>query len=293
MGDNLTPRAERQPCKELDLNMLRLLMAMGFLVWSGLPQTALAHEYWIAAQKFHVEPGEAVVADLLVGSMMSGEAYPWLKRSAKEAKLWAPDGSAVDITGREGDLPALNVTPEQPGLNRISFHTQPSYVVFEEFAKFQAYLDLEGLTGVAEAHRARGLPEEDFIEEFTRNARALIQVGPVVDGESDTPTGMPYELVAVGNPFTPGLTEIEVQLTWNGVPAAGVQVALFLTPPGVTPPEGVERALFTTDAEGRVTVPLDRAGRYMLASVHIEPLDAGTAAVWKSHWANLTFALSR
>lgn len=271
--------------------MLRLLTLVALLGGVGLPQTSLAHEYWIAAEKFQVEPGEAVVADLLVGSMMSGEAYPWLKRSAKEARLWAPDGSAVDITGREGDLPALNVTPGQPGLNRISFHTQPSYVVFEEFAEFQKYLDFEGLTGVAEAHRARGLPEVDFIEEFTRNARALVQVGPVIDGQSDGPTGMPFELVAQGNPYAPGLTEIGVQLTWNGLPAEGVQVALFLTPPGVTPPEGVERGLFTTDATGRVSVPLDRAGRYMLAAVHIEPLDAGTAAVWKSHWANLTFAL--
>lgn len=272
---------------------MRLLTVMTLLGCFGAPQTALAHEYWIAAQKFQVEPGEAVTAHLLVGSMMSGEAYPWLKRSVKEAKLWAPDGSAVNITGREGDLPALNLTPAQPGLNRISFHTKPSYVVFEDFAKFQRYLDLEGLTGVAEAHRARGLPEEDFIEKYTRNARALIQVGPVVDGQSDAPTGMPYELVAMGNPYTPGLTQIGVQLTWNGAPAAGVQVALFLTPPGITPPDGVVRTLFTTDANGRVTVPLDRAGRYMLASVHIEPVDAGTEAVWQSHWANLTFALDR
>lgn len=273
--------------------MLRLLAVMTLVGGVGLPQAGLAHEYWIAAQKFQVEPGEAVVADLLVGSMMSGEAYPWLKRSAKEAKLWAPDGSAVNITGREGDLPALNVTPLQAGLNRISFHTPPSYVVFEEFDAFQSYLATEGLTGVAEAHRARGLPEEDFIEEFTRNARALVQVGPVIAGQGDAPTGMPFELVAEGNPYAPDLAEIAVRLTWNGVPATGVQVALFLTPAGVTPPDGVERTLFTTDAGGRVTVPLNRAGRYMLAAVHIEPLDAGTAAVWQSHWANLTFALDR
>ena len=273
--------------------MLRLLTLMTLIGWVGVPQTGLAHEYWIAAQKFQVEPGEAVVADLLVGSMMSGEAYPWLKRSVREAKLWAPDGGVMEITGRDGDLPALNITAAQPGLNRISFHSKPSFVVFEEFEKFQRYLDLEGLTGVAEAHRARGLPEKGFIEKFTRNARALIQVGPVVDGQGDAPTGMPFELVAMGNPYTPGLTEIGVRLTWNGAPAAGVQVALFLTPPGANPPNGVQRTLFTTDAAGRVAVPLTRAGRYMLASVHIEPVDSGTEAVWQSHWANLTFALDR
>jgi hypothetical protein len=271
--------------------MLRSFILLAVLGLGGLPQAGHSHEYWIAAQKFQINPGEAIIADLLVGSMMSGEAYPWLKRSAKAAKLWGPDGSAVEITGREGDLPALDVTPLQAGLNRISFHSAPSYVVFEDFAGFQRYLDFEGLAGVAEAHRKRGLPEEDFIEEFTRNARALVQVGPVIDGQTDAPTGMPFELVAEGNPYTPGLTQLALRLTWNGQPAGGVQVGVFRTPPGATPPEGVERGLFTTDDAGRVTVPVGLAGRYMLSAVHIEPLDAGTAAVWRSHWASLTFAL--
>ena len=255
-----------------------------------LAKPVLAHEYWIEAEKFHPASPDELTADLRVGSDLSGEAFPWLKQSFTAVQFWPPEGDAVPLTGRMGDLPALRLAPEDDGLHRVSVETTPSFVIYDKPETFPHYLDYEGLTGVLEAHRARGLPDTGFGERYVRNARALVQVGEVIEGQGDAPTGMPFELVAEGNPFTDGLKDLQVRLFWQGEPVADTQVALFYAAPDAPRPDGVERTLYRTDTEGRVTVPLLGPGLHLLSAVRIEPVDDSAAAVWQSWWASLTFA---
>jgi hypothetical protein len=250
----------------------------------------LAHEYWIEAGRFLAPWPEELTADLRVGSDLSGEVFPWLKQSFVSVSLSAPNGDSTALTGRTGDLPALRFTPQGDGLHRLAVHTTPSFVIFDDPAKFKSYVEYEGFPEVLDQHRARGLPETGFGERFIRNARALVQVGPVIDGQSDAPTGMPLELVAEGNPYAPGLTEIAVRLIWNGDPLPDTQVALFHATPEANRPDEVTRTLFTTDADGRVTVSLQGPGLHLLSAVRIEPVEDSAAAKWQSWWASLTFA---
>lgn len=269
--------------------MLRTLAACLGLSFCAVP--ALAHEYWIMPERFVVGPGETVAADLRVGQMFSGETYPWLRRSYISASLTGPEGTAP-LTGREGDLPALKLPLGGDGLYAVNFHTTPSYVVFDTFEEFAHYLDYEGLTGIADRHKARGLPDAGFGEEFIRNARTLVQVGAARPEQTDAPSGMPFDLVAEANPYLPDLTALPVRLTWNGQPSADTQIAIFVIPPGGTAPDDTVRTLLRTDADGRATIPLEAKGRYMLAAVHIDevPPDPASIVVWRTHWATLTFA---
>lgn len=262
---------------------MRVLLAIALSL--GCVAPVAGHEFWISAQSYRAEAGQAVRADLLVGSDMAGQAFPWLTRNTQAARLvW--EGGSTDLRGREGDMPALTFTPKAEGLVRVIFHARPAFVFFDDAARFRSYLDYEGLGWVLAAHRARGLPETGFSERYIRNARALVQVGAAQAGQRDAPTGMPFELVALQNPYLAGLGAVDVRLTWQGAPAAGQQVALF-----VKGAAGVTRALFTTDADGVARVPLGAAGEYMLSSVHMEPLEGDKDAVWESHWATLTFAI--
>lgn len=269
--------------------MFRTLAACLGLLLSGAP--AMAHEYWIMPERFLAEAGDTVAADLRVGQMFSGEAYPWLRRSYISATMVGPDGAAP-LTGREGDLPALKLPLGDAGLYAVNFHAAPSYVVFDTFDEFAGYLDYEGLSGIADRHKARALPDAGFGEEFIRNARTLVQVGPAQADQTDTPSGMPFDLVAETNPYLPDLTALPVRLTWNGQPSADTQIAIFVIPPDGTAPDDTIRTLLRTDADGRATIPLDRDGRYMLAAVHIDevPEKPESIVVWRTHWATLTFA---
>lgn len=267
------------------------LLYLSCLVALSIP--ASGHEFWIAPDRWQAKAGETVRADLRVGQDMSGEIYPWLRRNVLSATLWSQSGE-VEVKGREGDLPALSVVPAEVGLHRLAYQSTPSFVIFDTMEKFAHYLDYEGLGGIADRHRARGLPEEDFGEEYSRHARALVQIGPPDAADVDTPTGMPFELVARVNPFVAGLAELPVQLTYLGTAAENVQVAVFFLPDGGTAPQDVTRQTYRTDAQGRVTVPLSGAGDYLLSAVRIEevPPSDTSVVVWRSDWASLTFGIS-
>lgn len=251
----------------------------------------MAHEFWIEPESFQVGPGETIRADLRVGQMLSGEPYPYLTDQIIAAQVVGPEGT-TEISGNEGDLPALAVTPTEPGLHAILYHAAPSYVVFEDMTAFRDYLGYEGLGEVALAHKDRGLPTTEIAEEYIRNARALLQVGPADPADVDEPTGMPIELVARQNPFVEGVTEVEVQLLWRGEPVVDRQVSIFRKPgPGMDEAKPT-RSLVTTDAEGLATIPVDGGGFYLLNAVQMEPASGPGSVVWRSHWASLTFTVA-
>lgn len=271
------------------MSWMKFLTAAVFIAGSA---GVSAHEFWISPLDYRPEVGQEVKAELLVGSDMAGQAFPWLKRNTVAARMES-ESWTVDITGREGDLPALTFAPKEEGLHRVIFHAQPSFVVFDKPETFPHYLEYEGLDWVLDAHKARGLPPVDFAEMYSRNARALVQVGEARADQLDQPTGMPFELVALQNPYVAGTDTIDVRLTWQGEPSAEQQVAIFVKAPGGTAPVDVLRTLVKTDAEGVARIPLTAAGEYMLSSVHMEPLEGNVAAVWESHWATLNFEIAR
>lgn len=247
------------------------------------PRPGAAHEYWIAPDDHTVAPGETVALRLKVGQMLKGSELPFLSNQNAGFRMVAPEGTR-DLAGLDGDIPAAAYLAEAPGLHIAVHQTLPLDLSFESFGEFREYLEYEGLGAVAGRHLARGLPESGIAEAYARSAKALIQVGPARADDSDRPVGLPYELVALGNPYAGG-EALEVQLLWQGEPEAGTQLSIFRETAG-----GVERTLATTDAEGKATVPLGEPGLYLLNAVHIEPSDGPHH--WLSDWASLTFEVA-
>src|SRR5688500_3948868 len=106
-------------------SFLRRVKPLALALYAVSAVSALAHEFWIEPDAPRVEVGETVRSELLVGGMLSGEAYPYLSGQIVAAQLHAPSG-VIDIEGMEGDLPALTVTPSEPGLHVILYHAAPA-----------------------------------------------------------------------------------------------------------------------------------------------------------------------
>ena len=259
---------------------LRIALLAGLL----LPGALDAHEFWIDA-------GPDLTADLRVGQDFSGAALPYLDRTIRSMRHVAPD-STVEVAARLGDIPAIaGLSPAKDGLHALTVETQPAYVVFDSLTDFEDYLAYEGLASVVDLHRDRGLPEDDIAEQYIRNARALVQVGPVGPEDRDRATGLPLELVIAGTPFGAADDPLDVRLTWQGAAVEGTQVALFHLPDGGTAPADTTRTLATTDETGTVRFARQGPGRYLLNAVRMEPADGPGSVVWQSHWASLTFDL--
>lgn len=242
----------------------------------------MAHEFWIAPDAHMIEPGDALAAQLLVGSDMRGETYPYLSHRFLSFDI-DDDGGKRPYRGNEGDSPAMTTTLETPGLTTLIYHSKPSRLVYRDWETFLNYTAEEGLDGAVEAHLEAGLPRTGFAEFYSRCAKALVQVGPVRDSDRDRAHGLPFELIALDTPFESDRSALPVRLEWQGRIAADMQIAIFRKTKG-----SVERTILRTDDEGQAVIPLEPSSRYLLGAVHLEREDAD--ADWRSHWASLTFA---
>jgi len=263
-----------------------ILAAVASLAIAALPATPVsAHEFWIAPESGEISPGESIVADLMVGKMFKGEPYPYLSNRFRAFTVTV-GGETSTIAGNDGDIPAVAMKAERSGLYVIALQTVAFRLTYDDWSKFRDYLALEGLDQFADLHRERGLPETGFAERYTRYAKALVQVGPFAASEADVRTGMPFELVAEDNPYSPRVEILRVSLIWRGVPVANHQISIFRNDGVVT------RTTAITDAAGRASIPLPGDGEYLLNAVYLEPVD-NAPVVWESHWASMSFKLKR
>ena len=250
---------------------------------SAIP--ASAHEFWIEPESGEVNPGDSIVADLKVGTMLNGESYPYLSNRFRAFTVTV-GGDTSTIAGHDGDIPAMVEIAARPGLHIIANQTVAFRLTYDDWSKFQDYLAYEGLGRFADLHHKRGLPESGFAERYTRYAKALVQVGPVIASDTDAQSGMRFELVAEDNPYSPKLQLLRVSLIWQGAPVANHQISIFRNDGVVT------RTTEMTDATGRASIPLSGDGEYLLNAVYLEPVDA-PPVVWESHWASMSFKLKR
>jgi uncharacterized GH25 family protein len=259
-----------------------LLLLLPVLLGLG---SATAHEFWIEPERYRLEAGDLLTADLKFGQQFKGEVYPYFRSKFLSYRL-TNAGEARDVEAAEGDSPSLRLEAE-PGLNIVTYHSIAESLTHEDWSVFAAYVDREGLDGILETHETRGLPPVGFTERYTRCAKSLVQVGSARPADEDRPIGMPLELVALKNPYAdPALYEVPVLLLWQGRPIADVQIMIFQHNGTVT------ESRTRTGADGRASIPLQGGGTFLLNAVHMEAAAPQSGAEWESHWASLTFSTS-
>ena len=185
------------------------------------------------------------------------------------------------IQGLLGDSRPAATIRLAPGLNQIIHHTVPFDIVFSEGdSRWADYVALDGLADQLAAHPA--LPQVTPVSErYVRSVKSLIVGGS--GGVQDRLTGrLPYELVLEGS-LKPGAQVF--RLYAGDRHQSGILIKAFRHSDRAV----VDQAI--TDSEGRVTLRLPTADRYLISGVVIGP-DADPAFDWLSYWPALTLAIS-
>ncbi|WP_245912998.1 DUF4198 domain-containing protein [Litoreibacter ponti] len=246
---------------------------------------ASAHEFWISPEAYVIPNGGQVQAELRVGEEMSGAGYSFNPRTFERFEL-IQGGQTVEVEGRLGDRPALDMTAPGEGLLVVVHETTANRLTYTQMAKFEKFATHKDFDDAVGQHRARGLPEDRFVERYHRYAKSLIAVG---DGAgSDVEVGMKTEILALANPYTDDLAEMPVKVLLDGAPRADAQIELFEK----APDGSVTVTLHRTDAEGMGAVPVKPGHEYLVDAVALIPLDEGDPTqtpVWWTVWAALTF----
>lgn len=249
---------------------------------------AQAHEFWLLPEDFTVDAGEQVRVSIRNGQHMVGVDLPYLPNNLPRFEVVSGD-LVTPITSRVGDLPAITMAAPGAGLAIFVTETADLTVRYTDFASFQRFAEHKAMPEVIEQHKARGLPETDFVESFRRYAKSLMAVGN--GAGSDRAIGLHIEIVALANPYTDDMTKgMPLRVLLNGQPRAMARLALFETAADGT----VTETPYTTDAQGEVTVPAKPGATYLADSVDLYSLpnnDAAAGPVWHSDWASLTYAV--
>ena len=247
----------------------------------------LAHEFWIDPVEPQVDPGGTLQADIRVGENFAGSAYAFLPPNFERFDLVMGE-EVIAVEGRPGDRPALNMPAPGEGLVVVVHETRAYDLTYDGFERFKSFLEHKDALWALERAEALGLDPEAVQEVYIRYGKSLMAVG---DGEgSDREVGLLTEVVAEANPYTDDLSAgLPVRVLYEGAPRADAQVELWAR----APDDSVTVEKYRTDAEGRVTLPMEAGMDYLVDAVvyrEVEPASED-GAHFESLWASLTFAV--
>lgn len=265
------------------MRLLSLCLSAAVSVAAALP--ALSHEFFIEPLQYRIAPDQPLMADIRVGQQFKGSAYSYIPQNIARFDLVMGD-TVIPVTGRAGDRPALNMPAPAEGLVTVVHQTTDTFLTWTDNAKFVGFVEHKDFPWVLDQHKARGLPDTGFKERYSRYGKALIAVG---DGAGeDREVGMLTEIVALANPYVDDVSGgMPVLVLYEGKPRTDTQVEVFARAPGAE----VTDSFYRTDAEGKVTIPVEPGVEYLFDAVVMRPLDAVADGdpVWESLWASLTF----
>ena len=252
-----------------------------------------AHDFWIAASDWRVNPGATVTITANVGD----DSYPVSQNATapervESLRLIGPTSSVSKPVFRIlGDALAADVVlPTQAGTYMAVLTVKGRFLSMAP-KEFETYLKEEGLDGVLADRTRRQETDVPSRERYSRQAKTLIRAG----AGSSAHVTRPAEIVAELVPDT-DLTQarsgddIAVRLLFEGRPVANAQVSAYGT--GAAPIQA-RRQTGRTDANGRVHFKLRGAGPYLLTTTHMvrRTGETGPEAVdWESYWVSITFS---
>ena len=250
---------------------------------------AVGHELWLEPQDYMVDPEATVMADIVNGESFAGPKIPYLPQRFAHFVMFS-DGRAVEVPGRVGDMPALNMAPPGEGLAVVAYQANDATVDYETWEKFASFAEHKGFGDVLPRHLERGLPRDGFKEVYSRYSKTLVAVGS--GAGADMRTGLETEIVALTNPYTDDLSGgMRFQLFYRDDVRANARFEVFAKAPDGT----VTQTFYETDADGIATVPVEPGVSYMADAVVLrEPnaqVEADTGGVWETLWANMTWAV--
>jgi uncharacterized GH25 family protein len=259
--------------------MTRRFVAILFCL---VASAVLAHDTWILPASGSVRPGAVLSFDVT-----SGMAFPTLDHAVAADRLAAASfrlrGKTSDISNRRAGAHALKLTTT-PGENGIAVAWAESKPRFIELTPEQVdeYLEEIGAADtVGREWKARGSSAK-WRENYTKHVKTFVRVGePGQDFSWKEPVGMAFEIVPEQDPTALSSGDrLTVRLVKNGKLLPNFPVGLVAAG---TKTGSIQK----TDAQGRVSFPLDSAGWWLLRATQLEK-SSKPDADWESHFATLT-----
>jgi uncharacterized GH25 family protein len=244
-----------------------------------------SHEFWLQPDKFIYQKGEKANIRFWVGENFEGQNWGG-NRSRVNSLLFYQNNRQKDITNalseNKGD--SLQLVMEQEGTAMITFNSQNSFIGLEA-AKFNDYLQEDGLAGAIEYRQKHNETDSMGKEFYQRSVKTIIQAGNKYDDTYKKETALPLDIIPLQNPYQlADGAEISIKILFQKKPLANTLIKVWQRDTNKTREENM-----TTDAAGLIRLKVKTSGHWMISAVKMVRLENNSKADWQSYWGSLTW----
>ena len=242
--------------------------------------SAWAHDTWILPAQFRIEPGQTLRLDLTSAMDFPNPETPVKPDRLTEAKVRLAGLTLPLAPTPEVKFLALSSRLDKPGIavawvagRERSLQLTPNEVAH--------YLEEVGAADtIGQQWRKAG--QKPWRETYAKRAKSFVRVG---QGDGDDswkqPVGLDLEIVPESDPTSLSVGDtFGLRLLWRGRPLPGLAVGAVSAAPA-------KPAVATTDAEGRVSFVLSKAGTWLVRATRIVASETRPGE-WDSVFTTLT-----
>jgi uncharacterized GH25 family protein len=244
-----------------------------------------SHEFWLNPDKFIYQRGEKINIKFLVGENFEGENWKGNKERVQSLKLYyggVSDDLSKYISEETGD--SLQLAQLDEGTNLIAFNNTNTFIELEA-AKFNEYLQEDGLTDAIEYRKLNNETDSIGRELYQRCAKTLIQVGNVKDKTFSVSTGLLLDIAPLSNPYQlKNNDSLLVRILFQKQPLANALIKVWHRENNTT-----TKTDLIADEKGEIIFPVSTSGKWMVSTVKMERLRNNSKADWQSYWGSFTW----
>ncbi len=252
------------------------------IVLSAISKISFCHEFWIDPVIYHLKSNQIITAGVFIGDDFEGSQIAFSKKYFKNLYLFS-NNKKINIKGRLGDFPALNIKKSFKGLNIVQIESEMNYIHYKDLLKFESFSKKKGYSNLADKHREKNYPE-NFVESYKRYAKSLVSVDTIYGNDVDT--NMEFELILLDNPLKNFNKSKRVLLEYQNKSLSNHQVSIMSLSEG-----NFKREYVRTNNKGFFEFIFKKNTKYLIESVVIiegSNKKKDNYAKWHSLWASYT-----
>jgi uncharacterized GH25 family protein len=253
-------------------------------------EPAIAHDFWLQPQSFWTTVGATTPLTLQVWHGPYRQRSPIPLARITRFTATAPDGAVTDLrarlhpggAGQDGDLRLPSA-----GVHVLVLQTDDRAESHLPALRYNDYLKVEGLTPALALRGRTHRTAMDGSENYSRQAKAFVQVGPVGGPQTQVlkPVGLPLEIVPERSPYAePRSTTLPVRVIFEGRPLAGALVKLTDLAHDEAPVEA-----HLTDGTGHATFVMPARGQWLLNVIWTKPQPNTRETDFETAFSSLSF----
>jgi len=268
----------------------RLSTCLG-LVSALLSVGAAAHDFWIQPSAFWLEPRAPTLLTLQVGHGPARQRSPIALRRITRFEAITPAGGNIDLRPQlhpGGERSDAELQLATAGTYLLVLETDDRAQSHLPAIRFNDYLRVEGLTPALELRARTHRTDTDGAENYSRRAKAILQLGPEGSGSQEQitrPLGLTLEIVPECSPYArPRPASLPVRVLYQGQPLAGALVKLTDLEHDAEPLE-----THLTDGAGRTFFVMPEHGSWLLNVIWTRAQPDSRDTDFETIFSSLTF----